>query len=478
MIFRFVLAEFRHRPGRAALLLAGYSFGVAVMVVLLAVGEAMLTQARDRSLLGGGDLAVVPAGISPEMLKGGGGTSLFLGLDQARFIHRQILESPRGREEMGITAASPILEGRLVTVSRGAVALPAIATGEIPSRSEAVGGAPILLAGEWVDSERDRRWAAPDPGELLDEIDAFRLPYGSAVGDSTWAEWHYFNVVLDESRWIYLTFLVGGRVGVPGQWGGRLMLTTRDPASGHRSRTRDVPDGSVSFDPARAEIHLDPDAFVRQREGEYHVVARIEGAEIDLRIVPTPNHLFPPAELGGSGLVSGYVVPALHATASGRVCLSPDGCHDLRGASAYHDHNWGVWRDVSWEWGAASDGDLSLLYGVVRSPDAAEQGIFGYLVDSQGVRTLLRPDRIEFPELIRVSHLGVELEVPSSIRFEDTRRGVAVEIEVGARQITDMGRDVGRYFIQMRGMASVREVGSAAPRSLPGFFETYVDPPR
>jgi energy-coupling factor transporter ATP-binding protein EcfA2 len=57
-----VLAELRNRPGRALFLLGGYALGVAVMVVLLAVGEAMLEQARDRALVGGGDVVVVPAG--------------------------------------------------------------------------------------------------------------------------------------------------------------------------------------------------------------------------------------------------------------------------------------------------------------------------------------------------------------------------------------------------------------------------------
>jgi len=37
MLLRLVIAELRHRPGRALFLLGGYSLGVAVMVVLLAV---------------------------------------------------------------------------------------------------------------------------------------------------------------------------------------------------------------------------------------------------------------------------------------------------------------------------------------------------------------------------------------------------------------------------------------------------------
>ena len=72
MILRLAIAELRNRPGRALFLLGGYALGVAVMVVLLAVGEAMLEQARDRALVGGGDVVLVPAGVSTEMLKAGG----------------------------------------------------------------------------------------------------------------------------------------------------------------------------------------------------------------------------------------------------------------------------------------------------------------------------------------------------------------------------------------------------------------------
>src|ERR1043166_2047512 len=43
------------------------------------------------------------------------------------------------------------------------------------------------------------------------------------------------------------------------------------------------------------------------------------------------------------------------------------------GGAGYHDHNWGFWRGVSWQWGQAQQGDLSLIYGRVFPPaDAAD----------------------------------------------------------------------------------------------------------
>ena len=83
--------------------------------------------------------------------------------------------------------------------------------------------------------------------------------------------------------------------------------------------------------------------------------------------------------------MSGYVVPALRADATGSICV--DGtCEQYDGAQSYHDHNWGVWRGVTWEWGAARAGQYTVLYGRVQPSDStvASQPLFVYVVDSLG----------------------------------------------------------------------------------------------
>jgi hypothetical protein len=483
VLLRLVLAELRHRPGRAAFLLAGYSLGVSVMVVLLAVGEAMLEQARDRALVGGGDLVLIPAGVSPELLKAGGSTSLFLGIDQARFLQRQVLESRRAREELGVEGSSPVLDAKLLELFAPAGEARAIATGEIPSRARAAGAAPTLLAGAWEDGDADRRWADPSPQELYTEIDRLHLPPPAAAGDSTWAEWHYFNAVLDADRWLYVTLMVGGRVGVPGEWGGRVLLTLREPDGTHRSLTRDYPDAEVRFDTLSPDLRFGVDDFVLLAGGVYRVRAGAGDHRVELEVTPAPGRYFPPAELGGAELVSGYVAPALHASASGRICSTGPSaflrarsaaCERIEAVASYHDHNWGVWRDVSWEWGAASGERLSLLYGVVRGQDTPEQGLFAYLVDERGARGLFRPRAIRFPEQQTAVLDGRALRVPRRIEFDDPRRGLRVSIEVTAVHLTDTGRERDRFFVQMRGLATVTQPGYP-DESLPGFFETYVD---
>lgn len=469
MILRLALAELRNRPARALFLLAGYALGVAVMVVLLAVGEAMLEQARDRELVGGGDVVVVPAGISAEMLKAGGVSSLFLGIDHARFLQRNLLESPRARREHGIRFASPILDGKPVELFAGARRMNVIATGEIPSRSLAAGASPDLLSGRWMDSDADRRWTAPAQADLLREIDRFHMP---SVRDSSWAEWHYFNVVLDEGRWVYATLMVAGEVGVPGRWGGRILLTVRQPDGTHRSLTRDLPGEQVRFDTASPDLRFGERAYVRLEGNAYRIAADAGGLRVDLRVQPSPRRYFPPTDIGGSELVSGYVAPALHARADGTVCLPA--CEPVRGAQAYHDHNWGVWRDVSWEWGSASDERLSLLYGVVRGGEAAAEGLFAYLVDEDGVRGVYRPGAIQFLEMQTASVDGRTIRVPRRFAFEDPRQGLRVTVDVAAVHVTDMNRPTRRWFVQMRGVATIQERGRTIG-TLRGFFETYVD---
>ena len=471
MILRLAAAEIRNRPGRAAFLLAGYALGVATMVVLLAVGEAMLRQARDKELVGGGDVTLVPAGVSTEMLKSGGIGSLFVGIDHARFIHRNLLESPRARREHGIVAASPIVDGAQVELFARGRQFKAIATGEIPSRARAAGARAGLVAGRWADTDADRRWMAPAQDELLREIDHFHQPAGAAL-DSTWAEWHYFNVVLGDGRWIYLTLAVGGEVGVPGRWGGRVLLTVREPSGTHRSLTSEVPGQQVRFDTLSPDLTLGGIGTVRERGGGYDVDAAAGGARVRLRIDPAPRRYFPPTDVGGSALISGYVAPALYATATGTVCLPA--CEAVRGAQAYHDHNWGVWREVSWEWGSASDAALSLLYGAVRGDSTASDATFAYVVDGGGVRGVYRPDAIDFVEMVPKAVEGGSIRVPRRFRFEDRRRGFRVTVDVAAAHATDQHRPRRRWFIQMRGIATVEENGRVIGR-LPGFFETYVD---
>jgi ABC-type antimicrobial peptide transport system permease subunit len=124
---------FRHllvRKLRSLFLLLGFSLGVGVMIVLLSVGEAMLEQSRDVSLVGGGEVTVLPLGIDIEAMRTGGIGSMFFGIDRARFLVRQVLGGSRNRDL--VRTVSPDLENKLLYLKRGGQIVPIRAGGGNP----------------------------------------------------------------------------------------------------------------------------------------------------------------------------------------------------------------------------------------------------------------------------------------------------------------------------------------------------------
>ena len=162
-------------PWRTLFLLFGFSVGVATMIVLLSVGEALLDQAKDEKLVGGGSITVLPEGVDVEVMKTGGLGGMFFSIDHAQFIYRQLLAAPRLADV--VTAVAPQIEGKLMYLrTANGREIPVRAGGDIPSRTRAVGAAPNVIAGAWADDSLDRRWRAPTDAELRHEIDHFHLP--------------------------------------------------------------------------------------------------------------------------------------------------------------------------------------------------------------------------------------------------------------------------------------------------------------
>jgi len=163
------------RPWRALLLCGGFGVGVAVMIVLLAVGEAMVQQASQERLVGGGQVTVLPEGIDIEVLTTGGLGGLFFSVPNARFVHRQVLTSPRLAD--AVTVAAPQLEGKLLYLTTAdGVEHPVRATGEVPSATRQLGAMPDISNGVWNDDAGDLRWTRPTMAELRHDVDRFHRP--------------------------------------------------------------------------------------------------------------------------------------------------------------------------------------------------------------------------------------------------------------------------------------------------------------
>jgi hypothetical protein len=484
------------KPWRSVFLLFGYSLGVAVMIVLLSIGEALLSQSKDEKLVGGGEVTVLPEGIDVEVMKTGGLGGLFFSIDHARFIYGQLLAAPRLAGQ--VAAVAPQIESKLLyarTPDGREIAV--MASGEIPSRTVAVGAMPPLSAGEWTDDGFDRTWRDPLPNELRNGIDHFHLPPAERRADPSWAEWHYFNVLSpDRSTWAFISLIIGGAVP-DGQWGGQVLITLHRQDGPSRKFVATVPANDVQFSTQQADLRIGTSSVVVLSDGRYAVRANareVGGSgrvDVNVTVAPSPGAFFPGAALSGGDLLSGYVVPALRADATGSICV--DGrCEEYQRAQAYHDHNWGVWRGVTWEWGAARAGSYTVLYGRVQSSDSAvaSQPLFAYVVDSLGFLTLFRPREIRYDDA-RVARVGnATINVPARATMVDVRGDDTLRIELTVEDATatdtrtpgvERGEGLGSrqlerpFFVQMKGLMKIsgRVLGKSLSGVGAGFFETY-----
>ena len=458
--FRTVMTlAFRHlfvRPGRALVLWFGFAVGAGVMMVLLSVGEAMLVQSRDVNLVGGGQVTVLPEGIDLEGLRTGSMGGLFFGIDRARFLERQLVGGKRLDD--AVRATSPVIEHKLVYLERAGQLLTLRAGGELPSAARAVGAGLDVVAGSWDDSPDDRRFARPTPEQLYHELDRFHAP----AADSTWAEWHYFNVAPSADEWWYITYMVGSA--------GQLLVTRHRPGRPPARFESTAPIEAVRYDTATADLTIGRHA-VTQRAGRYRIQGEARGpsgsVRFDLAVTPEPNAYFPPVELKSDRSFSGYVVPVLRGSATGIVCEGAE-CRRFNDVAAYHDHNWGIWRQTTWNWGQARGARMSLVYGGVLTNDSASSSsgspYFLAAVDSQGVRQILRFASIDYRN-------GAFSLI--AVREPDTLR---LDVRIRNTQTTPIGTGRARLsFLQMRGQFTARGrlLGLPVADSGFGFFETF-----
>ena len=480
MIARLVWASFLQRPGRGVLLLGGYALGVGVTIVLLSVGGALVEQARDKELVGGGDLIVLPTGIDLETLKTGGVSSMFYTVEQASLLYREVLAGPRFADR--VAAAAPWIDDELLYLEADSGLVPIAAAATIPGLAESLDVAPTLVAGDWQDLEADRRWRDPTDAELSRSLDALHLPRGTAAADSTWAEWHYFNVLLPDSGWLYLTYMIAGRVP-DGRWGGRMLATLVRPGSGERVYDIRVPSEQVTFTEGRPDLVIGGSSVTIGDDGAYTLVAHIPSETgggplaVNLTVTANSRRYLPPVEIGGEGIVSGYTVPLLDARSDGRVCEGSR-CRNIQGAQTYHDHNWGTWGGVTWDWGQARTGDFSVLYGGV-SDGNRDRGATGprilYLTDVDGFAGILSIRRLTtwWPD-------GDQRTAPDSISILATSDADSLELTVTvshsrATPVPIRMDGPPALFFQMRGSATLsgRLRGASVRAGGDGFFETW-----
>jgi hypothetical protein len=375
MMLRLALRSLAVRPIKTIVLAFGFGLGVAIMAILLGIGEVILEQAHSPALQGGGDVTVAGA---------------FGAVDNARFVLSSVLGA--GNLRPRVAAMSPSRRSTLYLTAADKV-WAISARGGVPSLEAAVGDPETGGRTDWIDAESDQAWTAPDPGDVLREMDRFHRPPSVPEFASSWAEWLYFNGRGGPGNpgnpgnnvQFYLTFLVGPSTR-PGKRSAavRLQLERDGRQSNYSSRgevdEETVLAGAPDIDIGGSHVRL---AGLRYRialdliaEGDRR--SRLTG---NLTLDAVRGRSLPPAVMHGArGWLSGYVVPVLSGTIRG--ALDIDGRKlSLDNLSGYHDHNWGFWQGVRWQWGQVAHDDLSIVYGRVFPPSSvADSGrIPGFL---------------------------------------------------------------------------------------------------
>jgi hypothetical protein len=454
VIGRLALRSLAAHPVRTAVLAAGFGVGVAVMAILLGVAEIVLDQARAPALVGGGDVVIYPAPGVP-----------------ARLVLDGTLQSESVRSQ--IRVAAPSHTAPLYLLHGGKTERVRVRAG-IPSLERALGDMETAASPNWRDSPEDMTWTQQPPETMLRYVDRFHPIPDAPAWRASWAEWLYFNGRGPDSRF-YLTFLVGPATSEGHRGAGvRLQLdrggqveTFSEAATLSDADALNAPDltigtNSVRLEGMRYRITLD----LRSARGQ-----RARG---ELTIQASPGTLVPPFEITGArGWRTGYVVPVMSGTLDGM--LDVNGAPiSFAGGTGYHDHNWGFWQGVSWQWGQVQQNGLSLLYGrVFPPPEAADP------TRLPGFLGVLGPDGpLGYTRGVTITEVNDARGQPHaiSVRADGAGLNVDVQFQVESAVVTRAsGSGSGLDFFQMRGTYTVK--GHAGSRNLdfaaPGSAETF-----
>ena len=178
----------------------------------------------------------------------------------------------------------------------------------------------------------------------------------------------------------------------------------------------------------------------------------------EILLDPDPGRSLPPFTIRGArGWTTGYVVPVMSGTLDGALDVGGRTL-SLAGGTGYHDHNWGHWEGVSWQWGQVAGGGFSFVYGRVYPPaDAADpEHMPGFLL-------ALGPDGpVGYATRVTIEERdGVASDGPERIVVRARSRALDLTMTLGVedRVVSRMDRAAignGLDFHQMRAAYHVR----------------------
>jgi len=356
VILRLALRSLSTRPLRTAVLAIGFGLGIGVMAELLGVGEVILEQAHAPVLQGGGDL--VATGAAGQ-------------LDSARFLLSSVLGSSRFASRT--VAISPSKRASLFLLAHGQATAIAV-RGGVPSREQAIGDPEVGGQASWTDTPADHAWTNPPAGDVLRAMDRFHpVPVSE---QKSWAEWLYFNgKSRDGSLRFYLTFMTGA----PAASGKRpifvrLQLTRAGKTTNYSTVStideRELLDRAPELDVAGNRVRLDGLRYLITLSLASESVPASPASALtgEIALEAVRDMSLPPGVIQGArGWLSGYVAPVLSGTFHGGFRVGGEEV-SVEGTAGYHDHNWGFWEGVRWQWGQVAGHDVSVVYGRIFPP--------------------------------------------------------------------------------------------------------------
>lgn len=461
MILRLAFRSVSAHPVRGAVLVGGFGLGVAVMATLLGVGEVILAQARAPELQGGGDVVITGAAGD---------------IGYARYLLANVLGTSPLRER--VRAAAPRSRSLLYLV-RDRRVVPIRGHGGIPSLERALGDRETSSATAWTDAPSDAAWASPAASELLRSMDLFHPVPEVPARAASWAEWLYFNGRAGSARF-YLTFMVGPQREGGRRSGGVRLQLEQDGRRASFAHGQEIDGETVLAEAPNLTIGT---SRVRLEGTRYHIVldlpaegssARVQG---ELFIDAASGRSMPPITIrGAGGWLSGYVVPVMSGALSGSLLASGERIA-LDGGIGYHDHNWGFWDGVTWQWGQVQHDDLSLVYGRLHPPaNAADPArVPGFLAVLGPEGPIGYASNVTIEE---ATDTGASTPRTITVRGHGPALDLTMELRVEDAVITAMPQGAfggGMEFFQMR--AGYRVSGHAAGRTIdfvaPGSAETF-----
>jgi hypothetical protein len=406
------------------------------------VGQVILEQAHAPALSGGGNLIMYGP---------------FGSVSSARFLMSSVLGAPDLARR--VVTASPSRRARVFLLTpKGPIAVSA--GGGIPSLEKRLRDPEVSSVASWTDTPGDERWAHPGPGDLLRAMDRFHAVPDVAARAASWAEWLYFNGRTRDGRTrLYLTFLVGARAETAGKRRASVRLQLeRDGRSSNYSAQGEVDEASMLADAPDLDIAGNR---VRLDGFTYRMTLSMPGLAGEMVLEAQPGRSLPPASIrGAGGWVSGYVVPVLTGTMHGTLRTGHEPL-TIDEAAGYHDHNWGFWEGVSWQWGQVAHDGVSLVYGrVFPPPDVADPArVSGFLA-------VLGPDGpLGFSTNVAIGDAGVD-----HVSVYATGKGLEVRLTLAADEtvrtsmaMTALAGGTPLDFFQLGGMFHVKGTVSGQP---------------